>query len=532
MPALFRRETLIATGIASIAALCIGACGGDGPEVEADPRFGEQPNFVFVLTDDQNLQQYRRETMPFTYDYMGRNATTFDLHRAATPLCCPSRAAMLTGQYGHNNRVLSNVPGWGILDDPENILPIWLQRVGYRTGYIGKFLNGYEKTVDKHKQVPPGWDEWYGLIGAHGYYDFKVSDNGKKDVHDGDRYLTSNLNKRAVRMVEDFAAGEEPFFMQLSQLAPHVENFQAESEGRCGAQAVPAPGDLEAFDGEGLPDSPSINEPVVSDKPTFVTGKVPLTRPQLERLETRYECREASLLAVDRGIRALIMALEASGELARTVFVFGSDNGTFHGEHRLPGGKGLAYEEASRIPLVIMAPERFRGGAPLTRRVAEPTANIDLVPTIVELAGAPACNAEGCRVMDGRSLVPLLSGEGDAWPDRRPILTELNLNAQGVDVGRGISCTFQGVFDGRWAYFRHTLVPDPALGSCAEQRVIEQYDLERDPFELENLAVDRGAAGDRARAARGRLERALEQLSDCAGIEGRDTEPESGHWCS
>ena len=527
---MLRRATLLA---ALVAAQALSGCGGDeGPAVDPDPLFGAQPNFVFVLTDDQNLAQYTPKTMPFTSRFMSERGTTFNLHRATTPLCCPSRASMLTGQYGHNHRVLSNVPGWGILDDPDNILPQWLQRVGYQTGYVGKFLNGYEKTVPKHKDAPPYWDEWYGLIGGHGYNDFKVSDNGKKDVHDGDRYLTDNLSKHAVGMVKDFA-GDEPFFIQLSQLAPHVENFTAQSRGPCAGDAVPAPHDIGAFNGAGLPNSPALNERDVSDKPTFVTGKTPLSEEQLEQLETRYECRLGSLLAVDRGVEDLVEALEATGELESTVFIFGSDNGVFHGEHRLPGGKGLAFEEASRIPLAISAPSQSRGGAELVAEVDDPTANIDVVPTIVELAGAPTCPAEGeCRVMDGRSLVPLLTGDRADYPRNRPILTELNLNAQGVEVGRGISCTFQGVFDGRWAYFHHTLVPDPVLGACAEQEVIEQYDLEADPFQLDNLVVAEMPQSAAAARAAPQLEKLLAELSDCAGIEGRDPEPESGHYCS
>lgn len=511
----------------------VAACGGgdDEPAVEPKPAFGKQPNIIFVLTDDQNLDQFTRATMPYTHEYLDDNGTTFNLHRATTPLCCPSRASMLTGQYGHNNGVLSNVPGWSLLEDPENILPIWLQRVGYETSYIGKYLNGYEKSVETHEIPPPGWDNYYGLIGSHGYYDFKVTDNGnKKRRTDGETYLTDDLNREAVKQVRQLS-GDDPFYLQVSQLAPHVENFIAESDGPCGAQAVPAPHDLNRFRDDGLPDSPSINERDVSDKPPFVTGKEPLTAEQLDLLETRYECRLGSLRAVDQGVRDLIRALAVKDELKQTVFIFGSDNGTFHGEHRLPGGKGLAYQEASRIPFVVKAPQEFRGGAERVDEVDLPTANIDVVPTILDYAGGPPCDEDGCRVMDGRSLVPLISGDPGAYPKHRAIATELTLNADAVDVGRGISCEFSGVFQGNWAYIHHYRIPDPVLGACVEEDVIEQYNLKRDPYELINVASPATPTDKAAERAAKRLEALTVELSDCAGIKGRDPEPESGNYC-
>jgi arylsulfatase A-like enzyme len=522
----------VAAALAAALALLAAGCGG-GPEVEPDPVFDSQPNVVFFLTDDQNYDQYTRRTMPNVYRLLAREGTTFTNFVTPTPLCCPSRAAMLTGQYGHNNNVLSNTPGYGLLEEPENILPAWLQRVGYQTAYVGKWLNGYEKTVDKHKEEPPGWDQWHTLIGAHGYYDFQVSDNGRKNRYEGKtkEYLTDYINRRAVGMI-DKLSGDDPFFLQVSQLAPHVENFRAQSKGYCSGNAVPAPQDRGLFKNQGIPDVPSLNEADVSDKPTFISEKAKLTPEQLERLEERYRCRLETVHSADRGIKEIVDELEKEGELEDTVIIFASDNGTFHGEHRLPGGKGLAYEEAAHMPLVIRVPEQYRGGAPITAEVAEPTANIDLVPTIVDLAGAPSCSSDDlCRVMDGRSLVPLFSGDEDAWPTDRAIATELNLNVDALEVGRGISCEYHGVRQGRWLYVQHVEIPNPALGACVETKVAEQYDLKDDPFELDNLASNHVPTTRAAKRARPHLAELTDQLADCAGIEGRDPEPESGHYC-
>jgi arylsulfatase A-like enzyme len=507
-------------------------CDGEdeNPIEEPQPRFADQPNFVFVLTDDQNLASYERRTMPRTFRLLASHGTTFTSYVDATPLCCPSRAALLTGQYGHNNGVLNNNPGYETLRDPDNVLPVWLQRAGYRTANVGKFLNGYERAVDDNKEVAPGWDEWATLVGKHSYYDFKLAVSGedRKVSYEGSTYLTDELNRRAVELVHELA-GPDPFYLQLSQLAPHVEN--GDSGGPCGGDTVPAPRDLGSFAGEPLPPSPALNEKDVSDKPSFVSELPPLSAAKLRLAEHRYRCRLESLAAVDRGIASLLRAVREEGELASTVFVFSSDNGTFHGEHRLPGGKGLAYEEAARLPLVIRVPPQYRGGARPPRAVASATANIDLVPTLVDWAGAETCPDVGdCRVMDGRSLVPLLSGERPRWSRERPILTELDIGKEEIAAGRGISCHYAGVRQGHWLYLDHTSVPDLATGRCEQSEVTELYDLGSDPWQLENLVAAGGASGDAA-VAEARLGTLTDELAECAGIAGRDPEPASGHYC-
>ena len=525
---------IAALGAAAVAAavlVVVAIAGGeDEYRPQADPRFGSQPNVVFILADDMNLKQFNRRYMRRTRKLIADPGTEFTNYYVATPLCCPSRAAGLTGQYGHNNGVLSNVPGYALLEDPENTLPAWLQTVGYTTAAVGKWLNGYEKTVELHEEVPPGWDKWHGLVGAHGYTKFKASDNGEKRKYR--QYVSDWIADRSIELIDKLAAADEPYYLQVNEFAPHVENERSVSRGRCGGEAVPTPQDLRRFDQVGLPNAPSINEREISDKPGFVAGKDPLTEAQLDELALRYECRLEALRSLDRSIGRIMKAIEASGEADDTIVIFASDNGTFHGEHRLPGGKGLPYDEAAHMPLAMLVPDKYRGGNAAVAQIDEPVSNIDLAPTIVELAGAPSCISEDeCRVMDGRSLAGLLAGDDSEWPRPRPLLHELDLNVDALkDVERGISCKFAGVREGRWLYVEHTRIPTPGLGTCVDETVTELYDRSRDRYELENLTAE--GTPEPPPGVVERLSELTAELADCAGIEGRDPEPASGHYCS
>ena len=133
-------------------------------------------------------------------------------------------------------------------------------------------------------------------------------------------------------------------------------------------------------------------------------------------------------------------------------------------------------------------------------------------------------------MLDGRSLLSLIEGRRDAWPADRPIATEFDIGKDTIQPSRATSCRFQGVRQGSWLYLEHTSSPDLETGACEESEIVEVYDRAADPFELDNLAA---VAPDqpRAAAATERLAALTDELADCAGIAGRDPEPESGHYC-
>lgn len=504
-----------ATGLAG-AALAAGAGGQD----TEPPR----PNVVVVVTDDQTLAQLDRRVMPETERLVARRGTTFTDAIVTTPLCCPSRAGFLTGQHSHNHGVVTN--DYALLRGKGNTLPVWLRRAGYITAHLGKYLNGYQSAADRPTDVAPGWDVWHTTQDEHAYryFDYDVSVNGRR-IHYGERdrdYVTRVLNREAARLIRRQLPGERPLYLQVDHRAPHRET-NVDSGGRCGRAAVPDPRDAELLAGEPLPGSPSLNEEDVSDKPTFVQAQPPLSDPGVSELERTWGCALASLRAVDRGVARIFGALERAGELGTTVLVLTSDNGVMHGEHRLIG-KGEAYEEALRVPLLMRVPRRYRNGAPRVPQVDAPVANIDLAPTILELSGAVPCRAGGrCRVIDGRSLLPLLDGRG-GWPSDRALAVEYGPRTKG-----SLSCQWSGVRAQGAVYVEHVLVQDPATGQCVPADERELYELENDPFQLESLYPPEPGTPEAQLAQQ--LQARLAQLRVCAGIAGRDLQTGTRPFC-
>jgi N-acetylglucosamine-6-sulfatase len=521
------RRRLRLGGAALAAAVAVGAAWVSGPGNADTARAGAdlRPNIVFITTDDQTLAAFNSRTMPYTVANVAGAGTTFANSVVTLPLCCPSRAVHITGQYGHNNGILNNKPGYPALRDKRNVLPTWLKNGGYATLHVGRYLNEYPKG--KRTKPAPGWDEWHTALERRTYFDYDLMVNRKRVEH-GDKqkdYLTRVLNKSAVQLVRRYAPRAQPFFLQFDQFAPHAG--PGVKKGPCAGDdtADPDPKDFGQFAAEPVPRPPSFDEEDISDKPSFIRKVGRITERRLKEITERYRCALASLRAVDRGVAAVDAALAQAGELERTVVIFTSDNGFFNGEHRLAREKIRPYEEALRVPLVMRIPQTVAG--PTVPTVNELVANIDLAPTILELAGASPCiPGGGCRVMDGRSLLGLAAGQG-GWPQDRGIVLEFKVTDP--EFGTSSSCAYRGIRTPSQVYLEHTSIPNPVTGVCQPGDEREHYDLNADPFQLQNLYP----APDSSPAAtlQSQLASRLSVLADCAGIEGRDPLPPSGHYC-
>jgi N-acetylglucosamine-6-sulfatase len=497
------------------------AAGPAGPVVD-------QPNVVLIQVDDQTARQFKRKFMPKTMRLITGLGTRFSDYIATTPQCCPSRASLITGQYAHNHGVTSNGRGYPFLRDKENVLPVWLQHAGYNTIHVGKFLNGYWKFVDRPAEVAPGWTDWRTVVGGRfGYYEYFLSRNGQWHhfgKHKND-YITRVLSHNAVSAIRKYAPQEAPFYLQLDEHAPHGSGGRQvfRCSGRHIRAAKPDPLDLNAFRKAPLPEPPSFNERRMGDKPAFLRQVPRLDHEARANIRFHWRCALASMVAVDRSVAAVRRAVKRAGELGNTVFIYVSDNGLFYGEHRLAIGKVLPYDEALRLPFVIDLPGRDDVG-----KVDAPVGNIDIAPTILDLAHAQPCTPSGdCRTMDGRSLVPLLTGSGE-WPAGRGLLTEYRAGAS----GRYQTCHYDGIRTSRSIYVEHySVVASQAQHTCRETLEVERYDLDTDPYELRNLCRGGMIARCPAGAEQTQLEEGLGDLSRCAGIAGRDRQVGDRPFC-
>jgi N-acetylglucosamine-6-sulfatase len=436
-----------------------------------------RPNIVLIMDDDQsvNLQKFLTKTNAAIAD----KGVTFVDSFVNYSLCCPSRSTMLTGQYAHNHGVRGNqLPTGGyskLAPTLGNTLPIWLQRAGYYTAHIGKFLNGYG-TTSPDTEVPPGWNEWYGSLdnpdaftgGTYTAYGYTLNENGRivhygstPDAVDPATYQTDVYSQKAADFIRRRAPSRKPFYLSVAPRDPHGEAASCNCAGNNPRAAPRYEGTL---NGLHAPRDPSFNETDVSDKPSNVKN-LPLLNPtQIGNVDARYRARAESVLGVDDLVQNVVSTLKGTGELKNTVLIFTSDNGFFHGEHRVPQGKVRIYEPSIRVPLLIRAP-----GMPRGVHRSQPVGNVDLAPTILDFA-----DAKPGRKEDGMSLIPIMKRKRE-FPGRAMDL-ETYFTPDTTEDPEDPPLNYQGVRTDRYLYANY---------GTGEQ---ELYDLRADPFELQNQA--------------------------------------------
>jgi N-acetylglucosamine-6-sulfatase len=518
----------------------------------------QRPSFVVIQTDDQTLDALYAEytplggapipAMPNTLSLIAARGVTLNRYYVTYPLCCPSRVSLLTGRYAHNHNVRGNVPpeggstGFAVRQGYTHNLATWLQGAGYRTIHIGKYLNGYgDEPYDPGTAVPPGWDAWHSVLNSdtdHFFYGYKLNDNGQIDGPFGD---PGNAETREYGEVDDFGcpqaplnglpcfyetdvlsriateelAGtppERPFYLQLDYTAPH-------GDFRKPAGPEPAPRHYDSFAGAALPHdrAQGVNEGNVADKPRFIREAAYLSPTELHTYRVYYQKVLESLRSVDEGVKEVIDTLGAVHRLRNTYVIFTSDNGFFFGEHRLTGGKFLAYEVSTHVPFLMRGP-----GIKPASSTGELAANIDIAPTVLELAKVKADKST-----DGRSLVPFV--KDTSLRSRRPILFESfvetsDVEAHGGDPNATPSARrspngatasiaappkdYEGIRLGPYKYIEW---PDGEK---------ELYDITKDPYELNNIVRDRNLS-----PIRNFLHNQLQRLEDCSGATCREVAP-------
>jgi arylsulfatase A-like enzyme len=452
-------------------------------------------NVVVIMTDDQDFRSMA--AMPKTQKLIGDRGTTFKTSVVSFPLCCPSRATYYTGQYAHNHGVTWNFwPQGGYYKfQQKEVLPVWLQRAGYRTIHIGKYLTQTDEREGLHTEVPKGWTDYNGGVdpSTYDYYGITINDNGVLKTYGRAPadYSTTVYGNIAVKAIADARRAGKPFYLSLAPNAPHTVAV-ASGATKEGPPAVPPPGYTGKYLTADLPRYPNFDEDDISDKPTSLAQFFPnhMTEQQIAELTDHYRGRMSSLVGVDAMVVRVIKALKANGVYRNTDIIFTSDNGWILGEHRLrdpisedgkaSGVKYVPYEGSSRVPLMAAGPDFPKG------TVDGIVVNADLAPTIAQIAGAKTTLPQ-----DGRSLVPvarkpsLLAGRG--------VLLETFENPRGVQPYTSI----------RTQRYRYDLQQDGQEGF---------YDLKTDPWELTSVHGD-----ERYAAIKEILKAKLAQLVDCAG---------------
>lgn len=488
-----RRSRLASAPAALLTALLLAltACGGGGGHKPSGHGrgAGTKPNVIFVLTDDLSwdLVQYMKNVVQ-----MKQRGLTFNRFFVADSLCCTSRASIFTGRYPHNTGVRTNFPplgGYGVFkargDEQLSFAPA-LRSAGYRTGLMGKYLNGYlpgDTQGGAKPYVPPGWDEW--AVAGNGYpeYDYRLNENGKlvQYGHQPQDYLTDVIAGKSVDFVKRAATDKRPFFLEIASFAPH-------------GPFVPAPRHAGLFPNLRAPRTPSFNEADVSDKPGWLRTHPKLRKPGLRGVDNGFRDRARMVQAVDEMIGRLQQTLAEVGRDRDTYVVFGSDNGFHLGQHRLAGGKMTPYDTDIRVPVIVTGP-----GVPAGRENDALAQNTDFAPTFLDLAGAPVPGGT-----DGRSLAPFLRGEQPSgWRDVA-LVEHVKPAPSADDPDR------QDSAPGAPPSYNALRLPG-ALYVEYDTGEKEYYDLTKDPDDLNNLA--KSLPEPRARA----LSALLYALVRCAG---------------
>lgn len=466
---------------------------------------GSSPNVLVVVTDDMRWDELR--WMPNVRRFVQDRGLNWRNSFAPTPLCCPNRASFLTGQYAHNHQVWWHDAPWGYgAFDDSNTMASSLQRAGYQTGYVGKYLNRY--GIDRPRvnpganpatYVPHGWNQWRGTPDATGlrerdrraggtyrYWDMTVNVNGTLKGHQG-AYGSKVVADESIKVINQLTATGRPWYLQVNSVAPHHAKREK------GDPYLPTParprwvkGKFNAAipRGAGVPPSGE-PEADISDKEPGTASLPPLTDADRNALRAVTRQRAEALFVLDGQLGRVFNRLAATGQLGSTIIAFTSDNGYLIGEHRWRHGKNVAYEASYRVPLLMAGP-----GIPRGDRVA-PVSTVDLTATIADWTGAHVAGT------DGRSLASDI-GSSQGWT--RAMLFEARNGGAPASPAFDGSRTIMGIRTARYAYFRHS------------NGGVELFDMANDPNQLESVARSSEYA-----AVRDALEGVLTSMKDCRG---------------
>jgi N-acetylglucosamine-6-sulfatase len=450
----------------------------------------KKPNLLVILIDDLRFDEFGAGGHPYMktphIDRIANEGALFERAFHTTPICSPNRASIMTGQYASRHGIIDNVARDAMSHRLDNYHLV-LQKLGYTTAHVGKWHMGNDG------KPRPGYDHWVSFDGHGRLENPKLNVNGKYEQRPG--YMTDILNGLALEFLE--RPHRKPFSLFFAHKAVHPDAEQAADGTLDLVGYVPAERHKDLYKGCVFPPLPNMLPPakVVKQKPAwteaFQLKQSEKSRKLLEPIhagqQEEIRLRAAMMASVDEGVGKILEVLERKGQLDNTVILFLGDNGYFFGEHGLGPERRFAYEAGIRAPFVLRFPPRVKAGS----RIKDLVICQDIAPTLIELAGGKP----GPQIQ-GRSLLPLLSrGKKRAW--RKSILVEYWAEQAMPWL---VGMTYKAVRTDRYKYIHWV-----NRGRAGE--LDELYDLDKDPFELKNLASGKALA-----TVRGRLLKELRRL--------------------
>lgn len=431
------------------------------------PAATVRPNIVFVLMDDLRFDALGIAGHPFVktpnIDRIAHEGAMFVNHFTTTPLCSPSRASFLTGQYVHRHGVIDNT-NHNELSHKLITSGKLLHDAGYDTAYMGKWHMGNDSSPR------PGWNRWISFRGQGQYDDPLLNIDGKEEKTPG--YVTDIITENALAFIRK--ARQTPFLLYVAHKAVH-------------GPFTPAARHKELFADQAIQRSPNAQD-TLEGKPMLQrkVGNLPELKPGMGSPDELIRNQMRCLTAVDEGVGKMLAALEETRQLDRTVFIFTSDNGYLWGEHCL-GDKRPAYEESIRIAMLARYPSMIKAGT----KIDQLTLNIDVAPTFLEFAGLKPHSQ-----MQGASLVPLLAGKHPKW--RESFFAEYFYEPNFPRVA-----AWQAVRNGHWKYIHYTDL----------EGMDELYDVREDKYEMKNRINDASA-----KAALQMMKAEFEKVKKASGL--------------
>ncbi|KAL5316375.1 hypothetical protein ACEPPN_015420 [Leptodophora sp. 'Broadleaf-Isolate-01'] len=448
-----------------------------------------QPNIVFILTDDQDLQMDSMNYLPLIKKHLSDQGMFYSQHYCTVAVCCPSRVNLWTGRAAHNTNVTDLVPPYGGYPKfisqglNDNYLPVWLQQAGYNTYYVGKLFNSHS-TENYNQPFPAGFTGSEFLLDPYTYQYYNPGFQRNKDppvVYPGN-YSTDLVAQKAFGFLDDAVNSGSPFFLAIAPIAPHANvnvTFNAN-----GTSTVLTSGPMPAIKYQSLfpdavvPRTKNFN-PDTPSGAGWVRQLPQLSEPDVERNDEWYRNRLRALQSVDEMVDQLMARLEQYNLLDNTYIFYTTDNGYHVGQHRLQPGKSCGYEEDINVPLVVRGPGIARN---MTTDIV--TSHTDLAPTILKIFGIPMREE-----FDG-SAIPLTPEDiSEIATGREHVNVEFWGNRYNPEDGNAYVYT-----DGVVSLVNNTYKAIRLIGQgynlyysvwCSHDH--ELYDMDADPHQMENL---------------------------------------------